>query len=392
MNLSFVGDWMDKLANLPFVPSARTCLVTALMILMVLSLAMVASASIPEAIKSGLPALKFFWSQLFYMGIALFAGLILYFVPLKRMYDPVILMIGTFVLIGLLMLTLASEPINGSRRWLSIGPMSFQPAEYAKFLMVFVAAEYVQRRSYEVRHSITSMMRIMLWYLPTMVLLKLQPDFGSIVMLVGVLVMIFWAAGVPLTSYLVALAGVIIIGIMVMIEADYRMLRVVSFLDPFDDVQDTDFQVSRSLVALARGEWTGVGYSNSIFKLSHLPEAHTDFLLAVTGEEFGFWGVGLVLFLEFVIIASIMRISYNALSRHQAKLSYTCFGFAVLIFGQVLINAGMNLGIMPPKGLTMPFFSYGGSAMLFFIMMIAVVLKIDKQSPIIAANHKSRDY
>lgn len=392
MNLSFVGDWMDRVASLPFMPSARTCLLTSLAILMILSLIMVASASIPETVESHLPALKFFWAQLSYMSIAICVGMIFYFIPLKWLYHPALLSIFTALLIVLLAMTMFAEPIKGSRRWLSIGSMSFQPAEYAKFLMVFVTAEYVTRRSYEVRNSIVPIVRILLWYFPTIIFLKIQPDFGSIVMLVGVMVMIFWVAGAPAFSYFWVLVGVLLVGSLMMLDADYRISRVVSFLDPFDDVQDTDFQLSRSLVALARGEWTGVGYSNSVFKLSHLPEAHTDFLLAVTGEEFGFLGVALVLFLEFVIVASIMRISYNALARNQAKLSYTCFGFAVLIFGQVLVNAGMNLGIMPPKGLTMPFFSYGGSAMLFFAMMIATVLNIDKNSAIFVTESVNRNY
>lgn len=390
---TFLGDKMNRFANWSYIPKASTCLVLATVSLMFLSLLMVASASVPAALKHNLPELNYFWSQFKYMAIAVFCASIVYHIPLKFLYSVKTLVTMIIVLLALLVLTLLiADPINGAKRWLRIAGVNFQSAEFAKFLMVLVVAEYVHRRSYEVRHSVWSMLRLAVWYVPTVLLLFFQPDFGSIVMLLGTLVMIFWAAGVPFMSYVVVLISILLLGSFWLMQADYRQQRIDSFIDPFDDVQDTDFQLSRSLAAIGRGEFNGVGYSNSIFKLNHLPEAHTDFLLAVTGEEFGFLGLSLVIFLEFVVVASIMRISYNTLVRHQAKLSYTCFGFAVLIFGQIVINAGMNLGMMPVKGLTMPFFSYGGSAMLFFMMMIAVILKIDKDSPIIHANNQSRDY
>lgn len=393
MVFAFFGDKMNRLANWAYIPKASTCLMLSVASLMFMSLLMVASASIPFAIKSNSPELSYFWSQFKYMAVAILCASIIYQIPLKFLYSIKTLVALIITLIGLLVLTLLiADPINGSKRWLSVGGVNFQSAEFAKFLMVLVVAEYVHRRSYEVRHSVKSMFRLAVWYVPTVLLLFFQPDFGSIVMLLGVLVMMFWAAGVPLTSYIVVLIALGFMGTFWLLQADYRQERLQSFIDPFDDILDSDYQLARSLAAIGRGEFNGVGYSNSVFKLNHLPEAHTDFLLAVTGEEFGFLGISFVLFLEFVVVASIMRISYNALVRHQAKLSYTCFGFAVLIFGQILINAGMNLGMMPVKGLTMPFFSYGGSAMLFFVMMLAVVLKIDKESPVIYANHQSRDY
>ena len=150
-----------------------------------------------------------------------------------------------------------------------------------------------------------------------------------------------------------------------------------------DDIQDTDYQLARSLIAFGRGEFTGVGYGESVQKLSHLPEAHTDFLLAITGEELGFVGVATVLLLEALIIASAMRISYSALQRRQMRLSYTAFGIGVIFIGQTIINAAMNMGAMPTKGLTMPFFSYGGSSMLISLVMVALLLRIYKEGPLI---------
>lgn len=300
---------------------------------------------------------------------------------------------GWVFLVLLLVLTLlVGTKINGSTRWLDFGPVNLQVAEFAKLMMVFVAADYVVRRSAEVRESIWSGWRLLIWYTPVLLLVFWQPDFGSVVVIFLTAVVILFVSGVPLRHYLfLGLAGLpmLVVG---MIMADYRQARLLSFLDPFDDLQKTDYQLARSLVAFGRGEVNGMGYGDSVLKLSHLPEAHTDFILAITGEELGFLGVGFVLALQAVMIGSVMKISHTCLKRRQLRLSYATFGFATILFGQLLINAGMNMGIMPTKGLTLPFYSFGGSSMLMFMMMIAIVLKVDKESPFIYRNNLNREY
>lgn len=390
-----ISTGFEKIAHSVFMPSARTWLLLAFGTLLLFSLMMVASASIPYAINKGYSELKYFWSQLGYMLIAFGVAIIIYQVPLQAFYSyekfilPVSVLI--FVMLGL---TLLSPQINGAKRWLSIAGFSFQPAEFVKVFLVLLVAEYIHRRSGELKsgNTLVAALRLMIWYAPIFLLLYLQPDHGAIIVLGGTLICLFWVAGVPIAQFvgLFAVLG----GFLVAsgLQAQYRRNRIMSFLQPFDDTEGASYQLSRSLVAFARGETTGVGYGNSIQKLSHLPEAHNDFLLAITGEEFGFFGVVFVLVLEFIVVLAIMRISYKALTQNQLRLSYTCFGFGVLIFGQIVINAGMNLGVLPTKGLTLPFFSYGGSAMLFFVLMIALVLKIDKQIPIIAQNKESHYY
>lgn len=390
-----MGDAFERVAYSSAMPSARTWLMTALGILLVISLMMVASASIPYATTRGLSELKFFWSQLGYMFIAMGVAWVVYQLPLSAIYNYERFIFPMyFVVFFLLVATLFASKINGAQRWLSLFGFSFQPAELAKMFMVVLVAEYIHRRSAEVRNEnmFIAIFRLMIWYVPILLVLFFQPDFGSMVVLAGTLLALFWVAGVPFFQFLGLFGVLATLGAVALWQASYRRERVLQFLDPFDDVEGGDYQLSRSLVAFARGETTGVGYGNSVQKLSHLPEAHNDFLLAITGEEFGFLGVLLVIVLEFVIIFAIMRISYKALSHNQLKLSYTSFGFGVLIFGHTMINAGMNLGLLPTKGLTMPFFSYGGSAMLFFILMVAILLKIDKQIPIIAKNGESRHY
>lgn len=374
---------LNAIINSPYLPRARVWLIGALACLMVLSLLMVASASIPYAVSRDLNELKFFWSQFGYMLIALVAGVFIYQIPLNEQFRWGSLFGVYLTCFILLLLTLVfADSVNGSKRWLNFLGFSFQPAEMAKMLTVMTVAKTIDRYSPDVRHRsvFVSVKRLLAWYVPVMIVLFLQPDYGSVVVIGATILVMFFVAGAPFWQYVGLMALALLLGAIGLWQAEYRQSRLVSFRDPFNDVMDTDYQLSRSLVAFGRGEFNGVGYGNSVQKLEHLPEAHTDFLLAITGEELGFLGVAAVILLEFIIIAAIMRISFNSLKIKQLQLAYTAFGFGVILFGQVMINAGMTMGLLPTKGLTMPFFSYGGSAMLFSIMMIAVILRIDKEN------------
>lgn len=363
-------------------PSVRSILLSSVGCMMVLSLLMVASASIPFALSRGMTELHFFNRQLLYMGVGLFAAALAYYlVPLRTLYQT-----GTqFILLGitalLLIATLFGTPINGSKRWLNLVFINFQVAELAKLVIIVFVSDFVVRRSFEVRNGWDGFLRISLVIGMMTLLLLLQPDFGSLVVIVGTVFAIFYIAGAPYKQFLALGAVVGGLGVLAVTLVEYRLTRALSFLDPFDDIQDTDYQLARSLIAFGRGQFTGVGYGESVQKLSHLPEAHTDFLLAITGEELGFVGVTMILLLEALIIGSAMRISYNALKRRQMRMSYTAFGIGVIFIAQTIINAAMNMGAMPTKGLTMPFFSYGGSSMLISLIMVALLLKIYKESP-----------
>lgn len=233
---------------------------------------------------------EIFWSQLLYISIGLISAFVVYHLPLK-IYCKIsnILLLWLIVLILLFLTFLFATPINGSKRWLSIGGFSLQAAELAKMVMVMVASEYVVRRSADMRGSIFTGWRLFVWYLPILLLLISQPDYGSTAVIMATLLVIAWIGGSPLKDYVVIFVITLIIGILGIFLADYRRERLLSFWDPFDDIRGSDFQLSRSLIAFGRGQLTGVGYGDSVQKLSHLPEAHTDFILAITGEELGFW-------------------------------------------------------------------------------------------------------
>ena len=362
-------------------PSARVTLLSSVGCILILSLLMVASASIPFALSRGMTELHFFDRQLLYVMIGLVAAAFAYFViPLKFIYQTKT-QVALLLITGMLLIAaLFGTPINGSRRWLNLGFLNFQVAELVKLVVILFVSDFVVRRSFEVRNGWDGFIRISVVMGILTVLLLRQPDFGSLVVILGTVFAIFYIAGTPYKQVFGLGAVVLALAIPGIMLVQYRLTRALSFLDPFDDIQDTDYQLARSLIAFGRGEFTGVGYGESIQKLSHLPEAHTDFLLAITGEELGFLGVCAILILEAFIIGSAMRISYSALKRKQMRMSYTAFGIAIIFIAQTIINAAMNMGAIPTKGLTMPFFSYGGSSMLISLVMVALLLKIYKES------------
>lgn len=378
--------------NSPYFPKPQNLLVSALAILIIISLLMIASASIPFAQTHNMADLRFFWLQSAYVGLGVVVGWIIYQIPLKWYFNFPLMVSAWLLIILLLILTLFSTEINGSNRWLDLGFINLQVSEFAKLLMVLIMSDYVVRRSAEVRESIWAGWRLLMWYTPVLLLLYLQPDAGSMMVIGATAFVVLFVSGSPYRHYLTLLLICLPLGGLMIWQEQYRQSRIMSFLDPFDDVRNTDFQLSRSLVAFGRGETTGVGYGDSVLKLLHLPEAHTDFVLAITGEELGFLGVACVLGLLCVVVFCVMRISLTALKRRQLRLSYMLFGFGVVIFGQIVINAGMAMGALPTKGLTLPFYSYGGSSMLMFMIMMAMVLKVANQSDEINAQNKNREY
>lgn len=377
----------DFPARFRWLPPLSSILFTTVALILVMSLLMVASASIPFAQTKNLGDSYFFIHQLGYMVFGALLGWVAYQLPLKLTFRlDVIMGLMAVCLLAIIYTVLAGSVINGSRRWIEIGGINFQPVEMAKLLMILFTADFVVRRSEEVRYSYTGFIRLALIAAALALVIMLQPDFGSVVIIACCTAAIIFVAGLPKRLFMIIIGIMATMGTIGIMSAQYRLRRAMSFLDPFDDLRDSDYQLGRSIVAFARGEWTGVGYGESVQKLSHLPEAHTDFLLAITGEELGFIGVVFLLLLELILIICVMRISYTALQRRQSRISYFAFGVGMLFFGQVFVNAGMTMGLLPTKGLTMPFFSYGGSSMVVNLMIIGILLKILKESPTIPPN------
>ncbi len=324
---SATGSFFSILANISL-PSARATLLTGVGCLMIISLLMVASASIPFALKKGMPELHYFQRQFIYMVVGMFAAFVVSKIPLKFMYNLMVQFFFLTVTVLLLILTLLiGDEINGSKRWLEFGFFNFQVAELAKFVLILFTGGFLVRRSSEVRRNLDGFARIFMIVALFAFLLLFQPDFGSVVIIGGCILAMFYAAGAPMIQFVSLFSLLSIMATAAVVLSDYRLARVLSFTDPFNDMQGSDYQLSRSLIAFGRGEWFGVGYGESVQKLSHLPEAHTDFLLAITGEELGLLGVVTVILLELLVVASAMRISYSALKRQQMRISYTAFAW-----------------------------------------------------------------
>lgn len=367
-----------------WLPSLRSVLLTTVGAIMVLSLLMVASASMPFAQSKHLSNLYFFERQLGYMlaGMAVAWGFTR--IPLRHIFSfERIFWVMMLCILAIIYTLIFGASINGSRRWIEFGGINFQPAELTKLVMIIFTADFMMRRSDEVRNSWAGLVRMTCIASMSVLVIMLQPDFGSVVIIAGCIAAMIFVGGLPLRQFMIIFGAMTVMGVIAVFTAKYRMARVASFLDPFDDLQNTDYQLGRSLVAFGRGEFSGVGYGESVQKLSHLPEAHTDFLLAITGEELGFIGVALVFTLQAILLFTVMKISYDTLKRHQNRLSYFAFGVGVLFFGQILVNSGMNMGMLPTKGLTMPFFSYGGSSMVVNLIIVGILLRILHESPTI---------
>ena len=296
---------------------------------------------------------------------------------------------------GLTLLILVLVPgfgvrVNGSQRWLNLGFMSFQVSEFAKLSMILFLAGYVVRRGEELRAHWSGFSKPLVVLGLMLLLLLLEPDFGSAVVMSGTVFGVLFLAGIPLMRFMltVILAGGLLTWLA--ISSDYRMNRLLAFMDPWADQFNTGYQLTQALIAFGRGEWLGVGIGNSLQKLFYLPEAHTDFVFAVIAEESGMFGATLVVVLLWMIGARTLRIGRTALAvsgRSEAEgrsevdgrvleyAGYCCIGIGLMFLMQCFVNIGVSCGLLPTKGLTLPFVSYGGSSLLIWMLLMSIVLR-----------------
>ena len=283
--------------------------------------------------------------------------------------------------LALLLLILVLVPgvgraVNGSQRWLPLGPLTLQPSEFAKLALVVYLAGYMARREQEIRTQWRGFLKSMTVLVPVATLLLAEPDFGATVIVVGTVFGMLFLAGARLGHFLLvfalALAGLAAL----VVAAPYRLQRLTAYTDPWADPYDSGFQLTQSLIAFGRGEWFGVGLGNSVQKLFYLPEAHTDFVFSIWAEETGFAGAMLVIALFTALIGRIMWVGRRALAAGSSFGAYLCFGVALVFSGQAFVNMGVSCGLLPTKGLTLPFVSYGGSSLIACCAMLALVVRV----------------
>ncbi len=317
------------------------------------------------------------------IAVAFVAGLLAFQVPMStwEKIAPWLFVLSLVLLIAVL-IPFIGKGVNGARRWISIGIMNFQPSELAKFAVLLYAADYMVRKMEVKEKFLHAVLPMAVAVAVVGVLLLAEPDMGAFMVIAVIAMGILFLGGVNARMFfLIAAVMVVAFGLMVALS-EWRRERIFAYLDPWSEKHalGKGYQLSHSLIAIGRGEIFGVGLGGSIEKMSWLPEAHTDFLLAVIGEEFGLVGVVCVIGLFFWLIRRIMHIGRQAIALDRVFAGLVAQGVGVWMGFQTFINMGVNLGALPTKGLTLPLMSFGGSAILMNVVAIAVVLRIDYES------------
>ena len=314
-----------------------------------------------------------------YLAIGLAGGAFAYSIPspVWNRFSPVMLFLSFALLILVLMPGIGRE-VNGAQRWLPLGPFTLQPSELAKFSLILYAAGYLVRQEHAVRHHWQGLAKLVGVVAIISLLLLLEPDFGATVIAVGAVVGMMFLAGARFfyVGLMIGAAGCAL-GVLVW-TAPYRLQRLTSYQDPWADPFGSGFQLIQSLIAFGRGEWLGVGLGNSIQKLFYLPEAHTDFVFSIWAEETGLIGATAVIILFALLVGRVMQTGWRAAESRLLFEAYVCFGAGLMWAGQVFVNMGASSGLLPTKGLTLPFISFGGSSLVINCVLMGIVLRISQ--------------
>lgn len=365
--------WLPKL---PTEVNVRNVLIFSVLALLCIGSIMVASASMPYAERMHENAFHYVLRHGISIVVALIAAVIAYRVPLNTWFNNTFfLWIVTIALLAAVLLV--GTEVNGSKRWIRVAGFTLQASEVAKVMMAIFTADYVVRRAEEVRNNIKGLIRLAVIMAVTVGLVIAEPDLGATVVIALTMLGVFFLAGAPLIQFGIAFGAIIAAFVFLVVFEPYRFERLMSFSNPWNDPLGVGYQLSNALMAFGRGEWAGVGLGHSIQKMSYLPEAHTDFMLAVLGEEFGFLGIFVVLSLSFAMLIACIKIGHRALKNQYLRAGYLAYGISIIFLLQIMVNAGMNMGMLPTKGLTLPFISYGGSSLIMCAVMVSLILKIE---------------
>lgn len=346
--------------------------------LIALGLVMVASASLAIAERQLGQPFYYLLRQSCYVGLGLLVAMIVLRIDIRYWQNISMLLLGlSVVLLLLVLIPGVGHQVNGSMRWLTIGPLTAQPSELVKLLVIIYLAGYLVRRGDEVRTAFFGFVKPVLLLMLLSALLLIEPDFGAVaIMLVTAMVMMF-LAGVQLRQFVLLLMSSTAIGLLLAYSAPYRVARMTTFMDPWADPFASGFQLTQALIAFGRGEWLGVGLGSSIQKLFYLPEAHTDFMFAVLAEELGLLAAVLVIIAFVVLVYRSFVIGRRAERSGDQFAGYICYGIGAWIGLQAFTNIGVNMGALPTKGLTLPLMSYGGSSLVVMLIAVALVLRVD---------------
>jgi cell division protein FtsW len=362
-------------------PEYDRSLAWAALLLVSLGLVMVYSASIATAEASryaGYNPAFFLLRHGVFLALALAAATAVFLVPTRYWQKAAPwLFFASFALLVLVLIPGIGREVNGARRWLNLGVATVQPSELMKLAVVLYAADYTVRKHAVLKQFKRGLLPLLAVMLVVAWLLLREPDFGAFVVVAVTAFGVLFLGGMN-GRHFVALLGMLAVGFAgLVLSSPYRMQRIFGFMDPWSDAFGKGYQLSHALIAFGRGEWLGVGLGASVEKLHYLPEAHTDFLLAVIAEELGLAGVVLVIVLFAWVVLRAFAIGRQAAMRERHFHALAAQGIAIWIGFQALINMGVNMGLLPTKGLTLPLMSFGGSGLIVNCVAIAMLIRID---------------
>lgn len=356
------------------------------LVLITIGLIMVASASSEIASRTYGNSFYLVLKHSVYLAISLGCASVALLTPVKlwQRLDIVLLVLSFGLMIAVLIPGIGHK-VNGSTRWISLGFFTLQGSEFAKLFMIVYIAGYLVRRKAEVLTTTIGFIKPLALVSLLALLLLEQPDFGAAVVIMAAAMGMIFLANVPFKRFLPIITLCIVGTVFIAQWQPYRLERLTSFANPWDHQFGSGYQLTQALIAFGRGELFGLGLGNSIQKLFYLPEAHTDFLFSITAEELGIFGALVVLGAVSCLVVRGLAIGYRAYDAGQEFHAFLAYGISLLLGVQSLINIGVNIGMLPTKGLTLPLVSYGGNSLIITCVMIAILLRIDFEHRYIAA-------
>ncbi len=354
-------------------------------LLLIMGLVMVTSSSIYIADDMTSNPFHFAKRQALFISVGLFSMTFFLILPSDFLLkSDWIFMSLSIILLIILFIPEVGTSVNGSIRWIRMGPINIQPSEICKFSLILYIAGYSVRRMSEM-NSLRSFLKPLFLLFIISLLVMGQPDLGSTVIICFLVVGILFYAGISFYQICLLVLLIILLGYLAITSSPMRLARVLAFTDPFalDVVQNAGWQLSNSLISIGQGGWFGLGLGNSFQKSFFLPEAHTDFIFAILVEELGIIGGMLLIFLYVTMLIGLIFISFDSFKKDRLFQGYVVFGIFLLISIQALFNIAVNIGLLPTKGLTLPFISYGGTSIIIMLSLMGIVLRINNENKVL---------
>ena len=345
--------------------------------LLTIGVIMVASSSISVADRNFSNPFYYLQRQLIFVALGIAAALTVFKIRLVQWEKSgVALLVFSLFLLVLVLIPGVGKTVNGSTRWLPLGVFNLQVSELVKLFLVIYVAGYLVRHGDAVRRSLWGFLKPMMMVGIAGLLLLIEPDFGATVVIMGTVLGMTFLAGARFTQFIAFVSLFVCAALLLVVTSPYRMQRLTSFANPWADPFDSGFQLTQSLIAIGTGGWFGAGLGGSVQKLFYLPESHTDFLFAVLSEELGFVGVVVIIVLFSMLFFRALKIASQAEAAGNYFAAYMAYGIGIWLSMQAIINMGVNVGLLPTKGITLPLMSYGGSSLIVCCIAIGLLMRI----------------